>query len=159
MSNKQIIERLKKELKMMERNPPENCSAGPIEESDIFTWNATIFGAKDGPYEGGVFKLSIKFPRDYPFKAPRCRFITRIYHPNIDERGAICLDILKDNWSPALTVSKLLLSICSLMEDPNPDDPLRIDAADLFIQNRLAYTEKAKEHTMLYASGILENTS
>ena len=156
MSNSQVLERLKRELLVMNKSPPENCSAGPVDDSNLYVWHATIFGAKDGPYEGGVFNLSIKFSIDYPFKAPRCQFITPIYHPNVDERGAICLDILKENWSPALTVAKLLLSICSLMEDPNPDDPLRVDAADLFLENKSAYMSKVKEQTMLYASGILE---
>lgn len=153
----QVKERLKRELMLMNKSPPENCSAGPVDENDLFVWDANIFGAKDGPYEGGIFKLSIKFSSDYPFKAPRCQFITPIYHPNVDKHGSICLDILKENWSPALTVSKLLLSICSLMEDPNPDDPLRIDAADLFLDDKDAYIAKAKEQTLLYASGILEN--
>ena len=156
MSTKQVIERLKRELILINKSPPENCSAGPVDDSDLFLWQATIFGAKGGPYEGGIFKLAVKFSNDYPFKAPRCQFLTPIYHPNVDERGAICLDILKENWSPALTVTKLLLSICSLMEDPNPDDPLRVDAADLFLKNKEDYIAKAKEHTLLYASGILE---
>lgn len=152
----QVIERLKRELVLMNKSPPENCSAGPVDESDLFLWQATIFGAKDGPYEGGVFKLAIKFSNDYPFKAPRCQFLTPIYHPNVDERGAICLDILKENWSPALTVAKLLLSICSLMEDPNPDDPLRVDAADLFLKDKAAYTAAVNTHTLFYASGAAD---
>jgi len=156
-SQRQVLERLKRELELMNKSPPENCSAGLVRDDDPFLWRATIFGAKDGPYEGGIFKLAIKFSNDYPFKAPRCQFLTPIYHPNIDERGAICLDILKENWSPALTVAKLLLSICSLMEDPNPSDPLRVDAADLFINNKEAYIAKAKEHTLLYASGVLDS--
>ena len=152
----QVVERLKRELMLMNKSPPDNCSAGPVDDSDLFVWQAHIFGAKDGPYDGGVFKLVIKFSNDYPFKAPRCQFVTPIYHPNVDERGAICLDILKENWSPALTVAKLLLSICSHLEDPNPDDPLRIDAADLYKDNKNAYILKAKEYTMLYASGMTD---
>ena len=81
-------------------------------------------GPEDSPYVGGVFFLNIDFPADYPFKPPRVRFVTRIYHCNINSHGGICLDILKDQWSPALTISKVLLSICSLLTDPNPDDPL-----------------------------------
>lgn len=152
----QTLQRLKRELALIQKSPPENCSAGPDDDNDLFVWRATIFGAKDGPYEGGVFKMLMQFPLDYPFKSPRCKFVTKIYHPNVSEQGAICLDILKENWSPALTVTKLLLSICSLMEDPNPDDPLRIDAADLYNSDKEAYIKKAKEETMLYASGILD---
>uniref|UniRef100_A0A668S2Y6 E2 ubiquitin-conjugating enzyme n=1 Tax=Oreochromis aureus TaxID=47969 RepID=A0A668S2Y6_OREAU len=81
------------------------------------------------PYHGGVFFLSVHFPTDYPFKPPKVAFTTKIYHPNINSNGSICLDILRSQWSPALTVSKVLLSICSLLCDPNPDDPLVPDIA------------------------------
>ena len=76
------------------------------------------------PYNGGVFFLDIHYPTDYPFKPPKVTFRTRIYHCNINSSGQICLDILKDQWSPALTISKVLLSICSLLTDANPHDPL-----------------------------------
>jgi hypothetical protein len=71
-----------------------------------FHWQATIMGPGDSPYSGGVFFLSIAFPTDYPFKPPKVNFTTRIYHPNINANGSICLDILRDQWSPALTISK-----------------------------------------------------
>ncbi|KAG8008885.1 Ubiquitin-conjugating enzyme E2 D4 [Nibea albiflora] len=86
----------------------------------------------DSPYQGGVFFLTIHFPTDYPFKPPKVAFTTKIYHPNINSNGSICLDILRSQWSPALTVSKVLLSICSLLCDPNPDDPLVPDIAHIY---------------------------
>ncbi|XP_074965660.1 ubiquitin-conjugating enzyme E2 D1 isoform X2 [Phalacrocorax aristotelis] len=86
----------------------------------------------DSAYQGGVFFLTVHFPTDYPFKPPKIAFTTKIYHPNINSNGSICLDILRSQWSPALTVSKVLLSICSLLCDPNPDDPLVPDIAQIY---------------------------
>jgi len=145
------IKRIEKELQELQKDPPANCSAGPLND-DMFEWQATIMGPEKSPYKGGLFYLKISFPPDYPFKPPKCQFLTKIYHPNINSHGSICLDILKENWSPALTVSKLLLSICSLIDDPNPDDPLMIDSADMYKNNRDQYNLIAQEWTQIYAS-------
>ena len=94
-------------------------SAGP-KGDNIYEWVSTILGPPGSVYEGGVFFLDLHFSPEYPFKPPKVTFRTRIYHCNINSQGVICLDILKDNWSPALTVSKVLLSVCSLLTDCNP---------------------------------------
>ena len=146
------IKRIRTELDKIQQDPPSNCSAGPANE-DLFKWEATIIGPIDTVYEGGIFKLDILFPERYPFKPPKVKFRTRIYHPNINSSGGICLDILKDQWSPALTISKVLLSICSLLTDPNPDDPLMIDIAELYKSDIEEYKIKARAHTLRYASG------
>ncbi|CDH50813.1 ubiquitin conjugating enzyme [Lichtheimia corymbifera JMRC:FSU:9682] len=138
------------ELKDLERDPPSSCSAGPIGD-DLFHWQATIMGPEDSPYQGGVFFLSIHFPTDYPFKPPKINFTTKIYHPNINSNGSICLDILKDQWSPALTISKVLLSVCSLLTDPNPDDPLVPELAHIYKTDRARYDATAREWTRKYA--------
>lgn len=101
------LKRISRELAELGRDPPANCSAGPVGE-DLFHWQATIMGPDESPYSGGVFFLDIHFPADYPFKPPKVSFTTRIYHCNINSNGGICLDILKEQWSPALTVSKVL---------------------------------------------------
>lgn len=111
--------RIQKELAEITLDPPPNCSAGPKGEN-FYEWVSTILGPPGSVYEGGVFFLDIHFSPEYPFKPPKVTFRTRIYHCNINSQGVICLDILKDNWSPALTISKVLLSICSLLTDCNP---------------------------------------
>ncbi|CAJ0757800.1 13884_t:CDS:2 [Entrophospora sp. SA101] len=145
------LKRINKELHDLGRDPPSSCSAGPIGD-DLFHWQATIMGPTDSPYAGGVFFLAIHFPTDYPFKPPKVNFTTRIYHPNINSNGSICLDILRDQWSPALTISKVLLSICSMLTDPNPDDPLVPEIAHVYKTDRPRYEATAREWTRKYAS-------
>merc|ERR1711953_1473059 len=144
------LKRINKELQDLGRDPPAQCSAGPVGD-DLFHWQATIMGPPESPYQGGVFFLTIHFPTDYPFKPPKVAFTTRIYHPNINSNGSICLDILRSHWSPALTISKVLLSICSLLCDPNPDDPLVPEIARLYKMDKTKYEEVAKEWTRKYA--------
>ena len=141
-----------KEIKGLQSEPVDNCTAGPIDANDLYHWSATILGPEKSPYEGGVFFLNIVFPKDYPFKPPKVHFQTKIFHPNINAAGTICLDILKDKWSPALTISKVLLSICSLLTDPNPDDPLVAEIATLYTQDRKAYEMQARNFTQMHAS-------
>ena len=144
------LRRIKKELEELTKDPPANCSAGSVDDN-IFKWQATIMGPTETPYEGGVFFLDIHFPADYPFKPPKVVFKTKIYHCNITSTGIICLDILKDKWSPALTVNKVLLSICSLLSDCNPDDPLVPEIANLYKDRRSEHDANARQWTIQYA--------
>lgn len=139
-----------KELQTMQKEPPPNISAAPIDENDLYKWQAVIFGPSDSVYAGGVFNLSIVFPADYPFKAPRVEFLTKIYHCNIMNK-ALCIDILKNQWSPALTIDKVLISIVSLLMDPNPKDPLNREAAEKYLSDRNEYNRIAREWTRKYA--------
>lgn len=147
------LRRLQREYEEILRDPPSNCTAGPVNTDDLFRWEAMIFGPEDSPFHGGLFRLSINFPSEYPFKAPIITFKTRIYHPNINAAGGICLDILKSQWSPALSISKVLLSILSLLTDANPSDPLVPEVAHVYRTDRARYDETAREWTRLYASG------
>lgn len=144
------MKRITREYQELQKSPPIECSAGPVGD-DIYTWQATIMGPSDTPYQGGLFFLNLRFPTDYPFKPPKILFTTKIYHPNINSNGQICLDILNKKWSPALTVSKLLLSISSLLSDPNIDDPLVPEIARLYKNNRVEYESTAKKWTRKYA--------
>lgn len=108
-------------------------------------------GPSGSPYEGGIFFLNVQLSADYPFRPPKIAFVTRIYHPNISRNGSICLDVLENQWSPALTISKLLLSICSILCDPYLKDPLVPEVAKLYLKNRREYERIAREWTEKYA--------
>jgi ubiquitin-conjugating enzyme E2 D len=142
--------RIQREQQDLSKDAPDSCSAGPRGEN-LYVWDAMILGPSDSPFAGGIFNLEIHFPTDYPFKPPKILFLTKIYHPNIASNGNICLDILKDQWSPALTVGKALLSICSLLTDPNPKDPLVPAIADQYINDRATYDSTARTWTLKYA--------
>ena len=143
--------RILREIKDLETDPPGNCTAGPVDGSNLFVWAGHIVGPTESPYEGGLFQLRIEFPTDYPFRPPTVTFVTRVYHPNINANGGICLDILKDQWTPALSVGKLLLSISSLLTDPNPRDPLMPEIARQYESNRELFNQTAREWTLRYA--------
>ncbi len=145
------VKRISREISDLIKDPPAGCSAGPTTVDDLFKWDATITGPSGSPFEGGIFKLIITFPTDYPFKPPKLHFITKIYHPNINGVGGICLDILKDKWSPALTIAKVLLSISSLLTDANPDDPLMPEIATQYKSDRAAYEAQARRTTVEHA--------
>ncbi|CAL8092947.1 unnamed protein product [Calicophoron daubneyi] len=134
-------------------DPPPNCSAFPRGDN-LFEWVSTLLGPPGSVYEGGIFFLDIHFSAEYPFKPPKVTFKTRIYHCNINSQGVICLDILKDNWSPALTISKVLLSICSLLTDCNPADPLVGSIAHQYTHNRPEHDRIARLWTQKYASSM-----
>ncbi|CAH3134390.1 ubiquitin-conjugating enzyme E2 E1-like [Pocillopora verrucosa] len=143
--------RIQRELAEITLEPPPNCSAGP-KGDNLYEWHSTILGPQGSVYEGGVFFLDIQFSSDYPFKPPKVTFRTRIYHCNINSQGVICLDILKDNWSPALTISKVLLSVCSLLTDCNPVDPLVGSIATQYVNDREEHDRIAKEWTRRFAT-------
>uniref|UniRef100_A0A0M3HTW0 E2 ubiquitin-conjugating enzyme n=2 Tax=Ascaris TaxID=6251 RepID=A0A0M3HTW0_ASCLU len=144
------VRRIQKELEDLLHDPPAQCSALPVAD-DLLYWHATIMGPPGSPYEGGLFYLTVRFPTDYPFKPPKIAFTTPIYHPNINRDGRICMDILRGQWSPALTIPKVLLSISSLLCDPNPDDPLVPEIGRLYKTDREHYDKVAREWTRRYA--------
>jgi ubiquitin-conjugating enzyme E2 D/E len=151
------IRRIQRELSEITdvKNDHQNIiySVSPNKDN-MFLWTGYIFGPSDSPYQGGVFKIVIEFPTNYPFKSPKVYFKTKIYHPNISESGVICLDILKNMWSPALTITKVLLSISSLLTDPNPDDPLAPEVAMVYKSNIKLFNKTAKDWTNEYAQSL-----
>jgi ubiquitin-conjugating enzyme E2 D/E len=143
--------RLKKELQDFHDDPPEDYSAQPNND-DLFFWKATIKGPEDSPYAGGTFALDFQLPVDYPTKPPNVMFTTKIYHVNVESDGDVKLPILKDDWSPALTISKMLIAIREAMSEPDTDSPADAQVAYQYKTDRDAYEEKAKEWTKEHAT-------
>ena len=104
-------------------------------------------GPADTPYDGGVFNVDLEFPAEYPFKPPKVKFLTKIYHPNIKKTGEICADLLNENWGPTLNTRYVLEALKQMLTEPNPDNALEPDAAALFKDNRAKYDETAKKWT------------
>ncbi|UVC49722.1 ubiquitin carrier protein [Theileria orientalis] len=145
--------RLMLDLRKLQEDLPESICASPV-DSDIFRWQAVILGPDNTEWEGGIFSLSLTFPDDYPNKPPRVKFLTRIFHPNgtkncfnlcsVYQDGSICLDILQNEWSPVFDVHGILISIQSLLTDPNNRSPANNEAAKLYQENRSEYIRQVK---------------
>ncbi|EAN31068.2 Ubiquitin-conjugating enzyme E2 1 [Theileria parva strain Muguga] len=135
--------RLMLDLRKLQEDLPETICASPV-DSDIFHWQAVILGPDNTEWEGGIFSLSLTFPQDYPNKPPVVKFLTRIFHPNVYQDGSICLDILQNEWSPVFDVHGILISIQSLLTDPNNKSPANNEAATLYQENRTEYIRRVK---------------
>jgi ubiquitin-conjugating enzyme E2 A len=114
--------------------------------TDIMEWKLKIKGPSDSPYEKGVFDMLLRFNSDYPFKPPSLKFMKAIYHPNIYRDGKICIDILQpDGWASTQTVRTIMLSIISLLCDPNPASPANREAAELYMKDKEEYNKRVIE--------------
>ena len=142
--------RLRKEYEFLQKEKCEVFEAKPRENLGV--WDIYLKGPSETPYECGTFHLEMKFPEGYPFHPPKVKFKTTVYHPNVNREGDICLDILRDRWSASLTVRTIILSISSLLNEPNPDDPLIPEVARLYKSNRAEFNAKAKDYTERFAT-------
>jgi len=145
-----LARRIIKETQRLQVEPVLGIVVQPFDDN-VRHFDITIDGPTDSAYEGGKFKLELFLPEDYPMSPPKVIFTTRIYHPNIDKLGRICLDILKDKWSPALQIRTVLLSIQALLSAPNPDDPLANDVAEQWKTKEDQAIAQAKNWTKKYA--------
>ncbi|KAA6413504.1 MAG: ubiquitin-conjugating enzyme E2 [Lasallia pustulata] len=150
--------RLFHEYKHLLTNPPDGITAGPVSEDDIFVWEALILGPEGTPFEGGVFPAELKFPRDYPLAPPTMRFLGEVWHPNVYPTGAVCISILhppgddpnhyeqaSERWSPIQSVEKILISVMSMLAEPNDESPANVEAAKMWRERRGEYEKRVRE--------------
>jgi len=143
--------RLKKELGDIQSNKLEFVRLVVVDESNILSWSLHI-QPSNPPYAKGAFKLQLHFPAEYPFKPPKVTFKTKIYHPNIDEKGQVCLPIISpENWKPATKVEQVLQALVALIHDPEPEHPLRGELAEEYIKDKKKFMKRAEEHTKKHA--------
>lgn len=143
------LKRIHREIVDVQKEDLGDIKLAPTD--DLHLWKGSLPGPEGSVYEGGSFDVDIVLAQDYPFTAPRVVFKTRIYHMNISDQGNICIDILKNTWSPALSLFKVMLSLSSLLTDPNPKDPLVPGIASQYVQNRKLHDDTARRWTQLYA--------
>jgi len=147
---------LRKQLKELQKNPSEIFSAG-LQEDNIFNWEIMIVGPPETLYEGGFFKADLKFLPDYPNSPPTMHFLTDIWHPNVYPDGKVCISILhppgddefgyekaSERWSPIHTVETILVSVISMLSDPNDESPANLDAAKQWREDRDGFKKKVQ---------------
>jgi ubiquitin-conjugating enzyme E2 D/E len=142
--------RIKKEMSSVQDSPFIDVSPVSFGENPIVL--VTVEGLPHSPYRGGIFHLSATYPLEYPFKPLRLRFLTTIYHPNIDDRGEICMDIVAENWATNLTITSVIQGLFSLLSDPGLEDPLVPEVAALFVKDRPLYEKNAEMYTKMHAT-------
>ncbi|RDH34181.1 ubiquitin-conjugating enzyme/RWD-like protein [Aspergillus welwitschiae] len=114
---------------------------------DLKRWECGIPGKAQTLWEGGLFKLDVTFPDEYPTKPPKCKFVPPLFHPNVYPSGTVCLSILNEEeaWKPAITIKQILLGIQDLLDDPNPESPAQAEAYNLFKKDRPAYEKRVRQ--------------
>ncbi|XP_043479550.1 ubiquitin-conjugating enzyme E2 T-like [Leptopilina heterotoma] len=139
--------RIKKELARLSEHPPEGISCY-AKNDKLDNLTAVIIGPNGTPYEGGLFQLDVNISERYPFEPPSVKFVTPVYHPNIDTTGLICMDLLKmppkGGWNPTISLENLLTAVQLLLGNPNPDDPLMAEIADELKYNKAEFERKAR---------------
>ncbi|KAF9737116.1 Ubiquitin-conjugating enzyme E2 7 [Paraphaeosphaeria minitans] len=155
----QASKRLFKEYRDLSSNPPDGVTAGPVTEDDMFVWEAFIEGPEDTPFEGGVFLAELRFPKDYPLAPPKMKFLVEMWHPNVYPNGEVCISILhppgddphhyeqaSERWSPIQSVEKILISVMSMLAEPNDESPANVDAARMWREKRAEYERIVRDN-------------
>lgn len=138
-------------------NVPQEIQLNPINDSDLWSWEAFILGPPDTPYENGRFRLRLQVPKAYPHAPPKATFATKCCHPNVHwKTGEICLDVLKDAWTPVWTLESLCRAIVALLANPEASSPLNCDVGNIIrAGDKRGYWSLAKMCTTEYAELIV----
>lgn len=177
MASTVAAKRLFQEYKSLLTNPPDGITAGPVNEDDLFIWEALIQGPEGTPFEGGIFPAELKFPKDYPLNPPKMKFLGEIWHPNgkisslescqvfactdnslVYTNGEVCISILhppgddpnhyesaSERWSPIQSVEKILISVMSMLAEPNDESPANVEAAKMWRERRPEFEKRVRE--------------
>jgi len=150
------LRRLMAEYKQIQKNPPEGIAAGPVAEDNFFEWEAAITGPESTPFQDGVFIAKLSFPQDYPLTPPKMQFTSDLFHPNIYPDGRVCISILhppgndplgyessNERWSPVQSIEKILLSVMSMIAEPNTESPANVDAAKMWREDKAGFKKRA----------------
>ncbi|GAB5589306.1 ubiquitin conjugating enzyme Ubc7/UbcP3 [Umbelopsis nana] len=154
------LKRLMTEYRELTLNAPEGIMAGPVSEDNFFEWEALITGPEETPFEGGIFPATLKFPKDYPLSPPTMKFTCDFFHPNVYADGTVCISILhapgddpnmyessSERWSPVQSVEKILLSVVSMLAEPNDESGANIDACKIWRTQRERYNDIVRANT------------
>ena len=146
------VRRLEKELDDLRSHGPSSVhSVQVLDESNLLQWEVLII-PPNPPYNAGAFRLELNFPPQFPFKPPKILFKTTIYHPNVGEKGDVCLALVSpENWKPATKLVQVMEALLGLIEKPEPDHPLRADIGEEFVQNYDEFMKKAEDFTVKWA--------
>lgn len=157
MASSAGFKRLMLEYKALTEDPPEGIQAGPLNEDDFFNWEAVVMGPPGTPYEGGLFIARLQFPPDYPLNPPKMTFTSEIWHPNVFPNGDVCISILHapghdpnnyesilERWSPMQSAEKILVSVMSMLAEPNLESPANVEAAKMMRDNPAGHVAKVQ---------------
>jgi ubiquitin-conjugating enzyme E2 L3 len=143
--------RLQKELQDIRDSSMKSFRDIQVDELNMFTWQGLIV-PDSPPYNRGAFRIEINFPPEYPFKPPKITFRTKIYHPNIDEKGQVCLPIISaENWKPATRTDQVIQALVALVNNPEPEHPLRGEIAEEYTKDKKKFFKNAEEHTKKFS--------
>lgn len=147
--------RLREERKGWRRDKPFGFWARPVEGSDgqldLLKWEAGVPGKAQGPWEGGLYYMTLQFTEDYPSRPPKCQFKPVLFHPNIYPSGTVCLSILNEekDWRPSITIKQILLAVQELLDNPNVNDPAQREPLELLVKDKVAYEKRVREEAKL----------